>query len=165
MKGCLILIRNSGIVSKLIRKLTHSEWNHVGIFENNNHIIESTFRNGVVRTKFINFLEEKKQGKIENFDIYKIKDITEDQKNIMVQFIIERIGHKYDFFQFICLGLMLLVGLTRKIEPIDDTNKWLCSELIAEGAYQAGIKFHENIDPDNITPGDIVSSKITIKIE
>jgi len=164
MKGTLILVRNKGIVSYLIRKLTNSYWNHVGIIENEDTVIESTFGRGVARTDLIDFLNDSKAKKLE-FALYKIKDITEEQADTMVKFISQRVGHKYDFFQFISLFFMLILKITRRSEPMDYTSKWLCSELIAECAYQAGIKFHKNIDPDNITPGDIASSDITIRVK
>lgn len=163
MRGSLILVRNKGFVGYLIRKVTNSYWNHVGIVEDDKTIIESTFKNGVVRTDLNDFINDSKAKKLE-FALYRIKDISNEQIDTIVKFVSDRIGHKYDFFQFISLFFMFLLRVTRRIEPIDNTNKWLCSELIAEGAYQAGIKFQENIDPDNITPEDIASSDIVVRI-
>jgi len=161
-KGNLILVRHYNLMSSLIRKITKSEFNHIGIFVDEENIVEVKF-GGVAKTSFLDFEMAKAENKLD-YAIYKIKDITEEQINIMTTFANTEIGAKYDFAQFISIGLMLLTGCTRRIEPFDNSNRWICSELISDGAYFAGIEFYENIDPDNMSPGDIAKSPIVERV-
>lgn len=162
-EGYLIFIRNYSWFGNRIRQLTNCEYNHVGIFIDERNIIEARFV-GVEKTpldKFLGLVIERKL----DFDIYKFKNISERQLGIMLRFIKKEVGRKYDFIQMLNLGLFLFFGVKRDLEPIDNSKKWFCSELIAEGAYEAGIRFHENIDPDNITPADMLNSGLLEKVE
>ncbi|MHA1437856.1 MAG: YiiX/YebB-like N1pC/P60 family cysteine hydrolase [Promethearchaeota archaeon] len=161
-KGYLILIKHHNLISSFIRRITNSEYNHVGIFVDEENIIEVKF-GGVVKTQFKEFKKAKENKKLE-YAIFKIKNITDDQIEIMTTFAKSELGARYDFAQFISIGLILLTGCTKRIEPLDNRNKWICSELISDGAYFAGIKFYENIDPDNISPGDIAKSQIVERV-
>jgi len=162
MKGDLILVKHRSLLGRLIRKITKSNFNHVGIFIDDDRVIEAKF-SGVVVTPFAT-LQRAKRRDILDFEVYRIKNVKKEQIEIMVNFIGSQVGRKYDFVQFFSLGLMLLFHITRRVEPIDIRRRWICSELVAEGAYLAGIRFHENIDPDNITPEDIASSSLVERV-
>lgn len=162
-KGNLILVRHYNFMSSLIRKITKSEFNHIGIFVDEENIVEVKF-GGVAKTPFSEFQKLKEENKLD-FAIYKIKDIEDEQIEIMITLANTEIGAKYDFAQFISIGLMLLTGCTRRIEPFDNSHRWICSELVADGAYFAGIRFYENIDPDNMSPGDIAKSPKVERVE
>jgi len=162
-QGNLILVRNYDPVSKIIRKVLKCEYNHVGYFIEDEVIVEANFK-GVEKVNYSNYFNRKLNKKVD-YDIYRIQNITEDQIKIMSEFISSKIGQKYDIVQFISIFLMLVLHITRRVEPIELGSRWICSELIAEGAYKAGIEFKEDVDPDNTTPYDIFSSDIIEKVQ
>jgi len=163
MRGNLILVKHYNFMSWLIRKITKSEYNHIGLLVTDDVVIEAQF-GGVTLTHLSEFKEKQNQGKL-SYDVYRIKKITEIQKTSMIEAASRELGAKYDFAQFFSLGTMLLTKITRRIEPIDIRHRWICSELVAEAAYEAGIRFHENIDPDSTTPSDIANSPILEKVD
>ena len=162
MIGNLILVKHDDFISKFIRWYTKSEFNHVGLFIDDNNIIEAGSRCGVRKIKF-NYYKNKKSNKELDFSIYKVKNLNEEQKERMKNFALKEVGISYDFLQFICVGIFYIFGKLRKLEPID-LHGWICSELIAENFYEVGIKFQEDVDPDNITPTDIAKSTIIMDV-
>lgn len=162
MKGNLILVKNYRFFSNLIRKITKSEYNHIGLFVSDDTIVEALF-GGVHTNSYSQFKKAKAKKKLD-YAIYTIKDISDKQIEKMTNFALDKVGTKYDFIQFICIAFMFFFKITRRIEPIEEGRKWICSELMAESAYEAGIRFQDNVDPDNTTPGDIASSSIVERI-
>jgi len=161
-EGYIILVSHKGIIPYLIKKITHSKFNHVGFFVNSNEIVEANF-GGIVRTKFIEYQEKKNQGILE-YSLYSVKGLTHLKFQVIRQYLISKIGLKYDVTQFISLALFLIFNISRKIEPIDVQKRFICSELIAEAFHEVNLTFSKNIDPDCITPSDIAQSKNVVKI-
>jgi len=109
---------------------------------------------------------KKREAKRElDLAVYRITEMTDIETQLMLVFLEDKLGKKYDFLQLLTLWVFLFFGISRRIEPIDNTHKWICSELIAESAYSAGIRFSDKIDPDCISPADIINSNKVRRIE
>lgn len=164
MKADIVLVRHNSIMGKLIRKFDGGYYNHVGILVTDNIIIDAGFAG--VRTLLVSELETGAKKKKLEYNIFEVKDLTQEQKNIIAEYVINRIGTKYDFLQLISLLVFFVFNINRKKEdPIDIRNKFICSELVSESFNEANFKFSDNIDNDNITPNDIACSGVLIKKE
>jgi len=163
IKGHILLLRTNTFVGKQIREMTDSYYNHVGMFISEKEIIEASML-GVKITPFSKFEELKSKGKLD-YGIYKVKGVTNEQLEIMIDFLTEKLGFTYDFIQFISLLFFFIFKWNRKKEPVDVPNAFICSELMSGALDKAGLQFSENVDKDCITPGDIENSKILERIK
>ncbi|MBN1467738.1 MAG: hypothetical protein JW924_03350 [Fusobacteriaceae bacterium] len=162
MKGDILAVKHYSWMGSRIRKATNCDYNHVAMFIDDEWIVEATFA-GVKKTNIDDYIKRQKQNKL-SLSIFRINDLTEKQLNLMCLFLEDQIGTKYDFIQLIVLWVFLVLGISRRLEPIDNSHKWICSELIAESAYNAGIRFSEKVDPDCTSPADILYSKKVKKL-
>ena len=159
--GDLILVHHRDFLGTLIRFFTKGYWNHIGLFKDSQIIIEARYV-GVTETSFEDYISRSKLKKLQ-FSLYRINTSIKNKK-LMIKFMENEIGRKYDFLQVINLGLWLLFKINRNIEPIDLRHSWFCSELIAEAAYSINLRFSNNIDPDLIEPNDILHSPLVRKL-
>jgi len=162
-KGDLLLVRHNSIIGKLIRAKTGGTYNHIGVFENSDTVIEAKIIMGVSRTLMDVYKKAKEKGKLD-YAVYRFKNVSKKKIDGIVAYCAKEVGRKYDWPQLIVLGLYLILGIPRKYEPIDLRHRWLCSELVAEACYSVGIKFSNVIDPDNIAPADIEKSDIVERV-
>ncbi|MHA1304500.1 MAG: YiiX/YebB-like N1pC/P60 family cysteine hydrolase [Candidatus Heimdallarchaeaceae archaeon] len=156
MIGKLLFVKNNSLIGSWIRRVTNSEYNHVGIFVSKDNIIESRFV-GVEETPFSRFKLLKEQKKLD-YKIYRIKPEFQKYVDKIIFFVRMQLGKKYDFIQMLALYIFLLFRIKRTIEPIEYGERWLCSELIAEAFEYSGLKIYKEIDSDQITPGDLLRS-------
>jgi uncharacterized protein YycO len=163
-KGDLIFVRNYNFIASAIRVVTKGEVNHVAMFKSDREIIEAKF-GGVAVTPYNVFVNDEKLGKLD-YAIYGWKEgaVSEEAIDGMIAFMERQIGRKYDFLQLLSIAFFLLFKISLKIEPIDIRQAWLCSELVAEAAYPYGIQFDAKVDPDNMSPQDIMTSDVLEKI-
>jgi len=162
-RGDLIFVAHRGLLPSLIRKATQCQYNHVEMVLNEKECVGAGF--GGVKIGSIDEYKRLLSKKKLNFDVYEFDSLKVSDKQIedILWYIKKQVGRPYDFFQFFCLALFLIMHLNRLIEPIDVRNAWLCSELIAEAAYAAGLEFQlGRVDPDNISPSDIAKSDLTL---
>lgn len=163
MKTNILLVRSHSLIGKLIRFFNKNYYNHVGIFVSDFQIVEATFT-GVKLTHIDKFIEAQKRGLIV-CHIYKVKDIIELQKETVCNFVLNRVGRKYDFLQFLSLTFFFIFNMSRKkYESLDSGRCYICSELIAKAYAQVNIYFNNEVDLDNITPADIANSEIIEKL-
>ena len=59
MKGNLLFVKNYTWLGNRIRSLTNSEFNHIGIFVDNNELVEATLFGGVVQSSLDKFKQLK----------------------------------------------------------------------------------------------------------
>ena len=161
-KGNLILVKHHDFISSIIRFITKSTYNHIGIFVDEENIVEAKM-SGVAKTSLNYFKREKANGKL-TYSVYEIKGITEAQVDVICYIILSELNSKYDFLQLLSLGFLFLIHKQKKTNPLDDNRRWICSELIADAAKTVGISFYDDIKTDSLSPGNIADSLITEKI-
>lgn len=133
----IALFKNKSIISSLIKWQTRSEYSHAAIIVDDK-LIESIEFEGV-RVK--NELNVKKNCFV---DIYEI-DVTEEQKRVIIDFLANQIGKKYDY-------TMVIRFITRQQESRKSSNKWFCSELVFAAFAKAGIVLLNNVEPWEVSP-------------
>lgn len=112
----VILSKSNTVSSWAIRAFTWSSWSHCGILDGE-YVIESTAKDGVVRTHFDDFIAKYSSHKI----------ITVPHKDGYKERLVEHLGKGYDWGAI--YGLVLRSDWS-------NYNKWFCSELVA---YVSGV--------------------------
>lgn len=149
--GDLILVKGTGLISKAIEDIEHSQYSHVAIYVGNNQLIEAE---GFEKTGYVSIDKYKGQA-----DVYKHVYLTEFDKRNLLKYLKEQVGTKYDY-------LLLLWEFLRYVKhialPYKEYHSHICSTL-ANDAYQ-DIKVF--LCPGIIlpSPADIAESKMLIKI-
>lgn len=166
-RGDLLFVRRHGFIGWCIRRITSSRYNHVGVINYDyktgvKTVIEAAF--GGVREIPLDKYFQDIERRVCKCAIYRFKVISDAQINGIIDFMSQKIDNKYDYLQLICLALFLLFHITRRIEPIDICDAWICSELVAEASESVGLRLSDKIDSDCITPQDIVTSERIIKV-
>lgn len=129
----LIFGKSNTIGSWLIRLSTFSRWSHVGIVTaDGNNVIEARAFHGVVVTPIDEFKKRYTSWEIANAPVVDI-----DQCHTLCR---QQIGKKYDW--------SAIFGFIFR-KRIDDTDKWICSELYA---YCSGVVRNDRLA--RFTPED-----------
>jgi len=154
--GDVIFFRknNKSIISRLIAKITKSEFTHVGLiigYDENTNMIKIIESNRFVNTR-VNTIELNKC----RHTIYTTKEEkTEEQIYTIMKLAYEYVGVKYDYLQVIGLFLSLLFKKKRK-PWFNSKNKLICSELIDIIYHKVGIKRNSLCNLGNITPKELL---------
>ena len=160
----LILVRTNTFIGKKIREITNSYYNHVGMFIDDENIIESKNGVGVIITPFKKFKELKAKNKID-FAIYRFKQpLKLNELKMVGEYLRSQVGKKYDIMQFLSLLIFFIFHVDRNVNPIDIENAFICSELIGKALALINIFFIQEIELDNLTPKDIEDSSIIEKL-
>lgn len=164
MHCTLILVKTNTFIGKQIRRITKSEYNHVGLFVNDYSIIESKEGQGVILTPFKKYQKKAQRGKL-SYDLYKLKTpITQEQFKVVKAYLLKQLGKKYDIMQFLSLLIFFIFHVNRNVNPIDIENAFICSELVGKAFNKINILFNSEIELDNLTPKDIACSDIIEKV-
>jgi len=138
--GDVILVKNRGLFGYVIRKATHSPYDHIGIFSSARDIIEATPK-GVFKTNIDKYVNH-------NCIVWRLKREYNLNNGVAVVFAEKEIGESYDFLQI----FRILFKFIFKTKRNDGNSRWTCSELVAE-AYNAGGVKVKDINLDYATPG------------
>jgi uncharacterized protein YycO len=151
----LIVYDDLSWMGRLIRLLTKSKYVHVAtIVDDNGDVVEGAPQ-GVVNNNVKNFT---------NIEHYRINNITDDQKKIVVDFLKSEVGMPYDFLGIIYLTWLIITFNTKARNAWDDKNKWTCTELVATAFDKAGIRFRD-IPLANISANDIATSNAVEQVK
>jgi len=145
--GDVLLVEGNTRISVAIKYLTQSTWSHAAIYvgasgaertgDNAAALIEADIEKGVIAAPL---------SKYENLHtrICRPKDLTSEDRQKLVDFVVERIGYQYDMKNVIDLMRYLLptppvpVSWRRRMIALGsgDPTRAICSTLIAE-AFQS----------------------------
>lgn len=151
----LIVYDDNSWIGKAIRFLTRSKYVHVATVVDNNGTVVEGAPQGVVKNNIKYFT---------NIEHYRVKGITEEQANMVSNFLLSEVGSPYDFFNVIYLTWLIVTFNSKAKNAWDDKNKWTCTELVAAAFAKAGIHFREDIPISNMSANDIATSKIVERI-
>jgi hypothetical protein len=158
--GDLILVRNKGWIFSNIRKMTGSEFDHVGMLYvgDTTMVIDATPLSGVsirgIEVFWNNF-----------YRVYRFKSPYQPVvPEKMVEYCKSKVGSWYDIVQALCLYIMIALRIKRELDPIDMKNAFVCSELVSQAGEYAGVKFMVGAT-DRVTPADIVNSGLLYEVE
>jgi len=162
MIGDILLVKNNTYFGGLIRKAVRSNYNHVGMFVDDEYLIEAKMR-GVEKTHISHFQELQTKGELE-FIVCRFKKMSPGEKETMKNWLYQQIGCKYDFLQMIIVGLYLLFRIKRIYPPLDISKAFICSELIGEALHQVNQTFQPHIHYENTNPADIAYSSLIVQV-
>lgn len=96
------------------------------------------------------------------YSIHRLKDISQEKQQQLVDFLKSKEGASYDFFAYIGFLFFPLMRLFRFRNPFQRQEDLFCSEAYVEGANSVGFKFQTY--PGFTTPNDLITDPIMFKI-
>jgi len=156
-KGDIVLSKEQTTMSWLVRKVTKSNWSHVGIYNGLGKVISSVPFRGVVYKNYGDMFDV-----CSNVCVYRVKDLSEEKADEVLKFCDSKQGIKYDFAQAALLGWRIVFNTLETAKSDPNPNNFVCSELVAEAFHSVGIDFGKI--PDNVLPGTIEKSPLTRRI-
>ena len=136
-----ILVKGTGIVSKLIRWQTRGQYSHAALLFSDNVVIESRERHYDIATKKhtsgvqkVSFDYWKQLIGDAPFTVFDVEPITNDDESKIRAFAESQIGKPYDY-----LGVLRFI--TRKNYQSQPDDKWWCSELVFQAIAEVVLLF------------------------
>lgn len=143
----ILLYKGSNIFSRSIKRFTKSKYSHVAIVLDKYHIVEINF-NYKLSIRHLNYRKRK-------YDIYRVKNLTDNNKQLISEYIQNNLKTEYDFKEIVRILLPFLY--------LKDNNKRLiCSEFVYDCFNYAGIQL---VSKDSVTPEDIADSTLLTLIK
>ncbi|HXX64900.1 MAG TPA: hypothetical protein VEO56_13965 [Bacteroidota bacterium] len=161
--GDLTLYMGMSHTSWLIKAVTGFPYTHVGqaMWMGPRLFILEAVHHGVAIDLFSRSVEQY-NGRV---DLFRITDITEDQRRIMTSSALSYIGLKYSYSGALKLALRLLLHEPRKAAQFVKMPKGLfCSQYIARNCKDAGITIERNVSTEWTLPKDFALSARTRRV-
>ena len=149
--GDVFLVHGTHVMSRIIRVVTDSHWNHATMYVGNGNFIEAN--NYGVKARSVDAYKEK------DIEVYRHKKIMGWQRKRIVAHALSKIGRGYDFFQILQLFFYYLFGFRGNAREIGRGNKYICSELVAESYIKSGLQVYKKYNASQISPGDFPQSE------
>ena len=149
--GNILLVRGSGLISWIIKVVTHSEYSHVALVISETEIIEiDSFKRVSIR-----------KNPYSNYDLIHVLDIPDRKRDKVVAFAKAQLGKQYDYAQLLEI-LFEMVFHTRLY--LNSKNKLICSELIDLAFMSQRINLVPGKRRGCVTPEDIAESPIVARL-
>ena len=149
--GDVFVVHGKHLISRIIRIVTDSHWNHATMYIGKGKYIEANNEGVEIKS-----LEEYKD---KNFEIYRHTRTSRKQQKKIVDHAKKEVGKVYDLFQIIQLFFYFLFGIRGNAREIGTKNKYICSELVAESYNVAGLPIYKDYHATQISPGDFQQSE------
>lgn len=149
-KGDIIFTYPTNLYGRLIAWATRSPFSHVALYAGDGYIIES---NAFVRTRQIyrkDFYDE--------YEIMTHPTLSEEEREAIVAYAIERIGARYDYLQILAIIIRMITGL--HISLFDQPHRYICTELIGKAYASIGVSLLPHIPTDSVSPSELRLSYI-----
>jgi Orthopoxvirus protein of unknown function (DUF830). len=147
--GDIVLYKGNGIVSKLVKFFTKSEYTHVSMLISSNHIIEANWykKSNIVRFEY----DEN------TIEVYRIKGGLDYTKQIaIIQHSYDFLNKKYDYKQIFWYIYEYFFGKKNK-NIFNSNQRLICSELVDKAYLSIGIDLVDFRKDGNVTPADIAN--------
>lgn len=161
-RGDLILRHGSGIISRVIQRLSHSYWDHVGWVTGEDTVLESHWKTGV---KEVKLSDKYKLGDTRNCKVIRITNLEQQKVLDSLDVAMTHAGSPYDFRLVLHLLLVYLGSYWKDVQAKDWDCGFVCSELIAKPLWlTANFKFRDDVPVGNMLPGDLDFSTSTEEV-
>lgn len=137
----IALYRGSGLLSRLIRLQTRSEYSHAAWVRSDGSVIEAWGCYGVRHVA--NPWSIHRENEI--VDLWAIEGITRQQVREVERFLVSQLGKPYDW-------LAVLRFVTRRPQP--ENEDWFCSEVLMAAFWKARVAFL-SAAPHLVAPGHL----------
>ena len=149
--GDVFVVHGRHLISRIIRIVTDSPWNHATMYLGKGKYIEAN--NKGVEIKSVEEYKDK------TFEIYRHAKISKKQQQTIIEHAHSEVGKGYDVLQLLQLFLYFLFGVRGNAREIGTRNKYICSELVAESYARAGLSVYKNYHATQMSPGDFPQSE------
>ena len=141
------VVRTTGPMAWLIRRVTRSRFNHAGVCISDSLTVEAEARGAIIGDL------DRYSGDAIAFSNYAL---TECESDAIVRAALDLLGTPYNFGDLLWLAMMQCPGLRwRWVERlVSDTSAMVCSQLVAYCYEQVGIVFNPAC-PQDVTPADL----------
>ncbi len=147
--GDIINTKGKGVIGRIISAFIKSPYTHTLCYIGEGQCVESYW--GGVQLKHFRDVTKRE------FDIFRHKTATETQLLSATRWMLTQIGHGYDYKGLIGIGLAIIGK--KKINKLDEKDRYWCSELVADGYNKVGIKCDFNPNTWLTSPADFVRNK------
>lgn len=150
--GDILLIRGDTWIDKIIRSITGSTYSHVAGIVDANEVVE------ILPFKRTGF--QKLRSFTGRADIFTCHTLTYEQRRIILNYITQKVGTKYDYKLLLWEASRYLLHWKWSYKA---RSSLLCSTLWSEAYRQAGV----DLCPDILypSPGDLENSTLLQKIK
>ena len=148
--GDVFVVHGSHLLSRIIRIVLDSHWNHATMYLGNGKYIEAN--NKGVEIKPLD------KYKVKDIEVYRHNKMSDLKRKIIVSYAMQEVGKHYDIFQLIQLFFYFIFGIRGKAREIGSKNRYICSELVAEAYHKTGLRVYKNYNPTQISPADFTAS-------
>ncbi len=152
MKADIIAFKGNTFVSKIIRLVTKKDITHIAIMVGESVLMETAF--------FGVRLRRLKENESEYY-LLRHEGLSNEQKKDIACFVMHKVKTKYDFKLFFGIGFNKLFNINTKW---NNTNRYICLELILEAYKSVGIDLLPDHCSNNMIPNDILDSTLLTKI-
>lgn len=142
MVGDVILVPGHNWISRIIKKVTHSDYSHAACYIGNNRMIESA-RGGV---------QISPMDKYPNWIAIRHKYASPKELEQSVAWMKSKVGAGYDYLGLMGIGLSML--FQKKGNVWDNKKRYWCSELVADGYFMGNINIDVSIKTWKVSPQD-----------
>lgn len=152
--GDIIAYKGTGVLSKIVRFFTRSKYSHISMAISSTHLIEANWykKSNVIEFKY----------NPNEMEIFRVENLTVEHQITILQRSYEYINKYYDYIQ-IFGHLLESLGIVVK-NPLNSDNKIICSELIDRAYLDINIDLVDSREEGNVTPNDIVNSKLLKRV-
>ena len=154
--GDLLCFKGRGFVSWAIRRVTKSDYSHVGLvfnYESRVFCLESVGTG--VRLILMSELVRHYEGGIDYFSI----KASEAEKKSAISWAFGQLGKKYDTIGIYRFLRHIMGG---DVSVMRQNDEWFCSELVAKAYKEAGVTLVDGEKPAFTSPSDIVKSGLVM---
>ena len=156
----ILMYQGTSLISRIIRKLTRSEYSHAGIVAwwNERLMVMEAVGKGVIVTPISNNIKNYK-GKIH---LYSAKiPISPDERLKMLQFAQLELGKEYATWKLILFGLKIIFKEDiDKRDELKRENKLYCSHYVAQIYNSGGHDLKKGVSDRFMRPEDIAKSEL-----
>ena len=170
LPGDVLLVEGDRRVSVAIKYLTQSTWSHAAIYvgdifnqggDDPDVLIEADLKNGVISVPLSNYYDLHTR-------ICRPGNLTNEDRKILIDFVVERIGYKYDMKNIVDLVRYLLptppvpVRWRRRMIALGsgDPTRAICSTLIAEAFHAIGYPILPTIEKQALSKTSLAVREI-----
>ncbi|MCP5106307.1 MAG: hypothetical protein GY950_23175 [bacterium] len=164
--GDILMYKGTSLISKIIRKFTHSEYSHAGIavWWNDRLMVMEAVGKGVVVTPLSRNIRHYK-GNVEWFAFE--GEIEDNTRRDIVTTAQKELGKNYDTWKIFWFGVKIFFKFNMNVPENPDksipASRFFCSQFVAWIYYSKGIDLVIEKANKYTSPDDIVKSEKTVK--
>lgn len=153
--GDILLFKPTNIFTKIIAKLSRSEYSHAGVVYGDLHGKKMMFDIDWTKSKIAPIDYDR------DFDVYRPTTLSDPRRERLKGAIINMLNKQYDYIQLVGF-LNRLYFRSNKI--FNNPNKFVCSEIVDVVFDMVGIDLLVRYKKGNVTPQNLADSILTKKI-